>query len=81
MKELMKTTVRCIVCNDTFDLMIDPKDLNRWAEGELIQDALDYLSADERELLLSGHCGACWDALFPDIDDLFSDHYLELTEE
>lgn len=57
MKELMKTTVRCIVCNDTFDLMIDPKDLNRWAEGELIQDALDYLTADERELLLSGHCG------------------------
>ncbi len=55
MKELMKTTVRCIVCNDTFDLMIDPKDLNRWAEGELIQDALDYLTADERELLLSGH--------------------------
>lgn len=69
MKELMKTTVRCIVCNDTFDIMVNPKDLSRWAEGELIQDALGYLTADERELLLSGTCGSCWDTLFPDSEE------------
>lgn len=69
MKELMKSTVRCIVCDDTFDIMVDPNDLNRWAEGELIQDALDYLTADERELLLSGTCGSCWDTLFPDNEE------------
>ena len=66
MKELMKSTVRCIVCDDTFDIMVDPNDLNRWAEGELIQEALDYLNPDERELLLSGICGSCWDDLFPE---------------
>ena len=69
MKELMKSTVRCIVCDDTFDIMVDPNDLNRWAEGELIQEALDYLNPDERELLLSGICGSCWDALFPDNEE------------
>ena len=69
MKELMKSTVRCIVCDDTFDIMVDPNDLNRWAEGELIQEALDYLNPDERELLLSGICGSCWDTLFPDNEE------------
>ena len=33
--------------------------------GELIQDALPYLSASEREMLISGTCDDCWQKMFP----------------
>ncbi len=63
----MKYAVRCVHCNKNHDIWIDPADLTAWSsEGELIQDALDYLTQDERELLLSGLCGSCWDKLFPE---------------
>ena len=37
----------------------------RRQRGELIQEALPELSADQRELLISGTCPKCWDELFP----------------
>ena len=38
-------------------------------EGRMRQDALPELSCDERELLISGTCGACFDKLFPSEDE------------
>ena len=55
---------RCVSCKDTHVLMVNNHDLKRWEGGELIQDAMPYLSADERELLISGVCGACFDKMF-----------------
>ena len=39
-------------------------DLDSWQNGALIQDAMPYLSADEREILISGICGECFDNMF-----------------
>lgn len=61
----MKSIVRCVHCNENYDVWVDPADLAAWSEGELIQDVLDYLTPGERELLMSGTCDACWDKLFP----------------
>ena len=44
--------------------MVSNHDLKRWEDGELIQDAMPYLSAGERELLISGVCGKCFDKMF-----------------
>lgn len=33
------------------------------------QDAFPYLSADERELIISGTCSECWDKLFSDYEE------------
>jgi len=55
---------RCRTCGDTHILMVNAQDKKRWMEGELIQDAMPYLSADERELLISGTCGTCFDKMF-----------------
>ena len=63
---MIKSTVYCVHCDTDYDIMVDPADLKRWYDGELIQVALDYLTDDERELLMSGTCGKCWDKLFPE---------------
>ena len=65
----MKSTVRCIFCNENYDILVDPADLTAWSEGELIQVALDYLSEGERELLLSGTCDTCWDGMYGEDDE------------
>ena len=39
-------------------------DYEAWENGKLIQDVMPYLSADEREVLISGICGPCFDKMF-----------------
>ena len=57
-------TVLCNRCSETHVLQINATDVESWQNGRLIQDAMPYLSADERELLISGMCGVCFDRLF-----------------
>ena len=40
-----------------------------WINGQVIQAALPEVSVDDRELLISGTCGPCFDKLFADEDD------------
>jgi len=54
----------CLKCKKTVDVGIKPEDYERWAAGELLQNAAPYLTADDREILLSGLCGSCFDALW-----------------
>ena len=56
--------VDCVRCGDQFDMVVPTHGLIAWKEGMLIQDAMPELSADERELLISGICGKCWDKMF-----------------
>tara|TARA_Y100000310_G_C20387451_1_gene671140 strand:+ start:362 stop:508 length:147 start_codon:yes stop_codon:yes gene_type:complete len=44
--------------------MVNSKDFISWNNGSYIQNAMPYLSADERELLISGTCGPCFDVMF-----------------
>jgi hypothetical protein len=37
--------------------------------GGTVQSIFKDLGADERELLISGTCGECWDKLFPKEDE------------
>ena len=55
----------CRYCQVDHIVMADQMDVANWENGALIQDALPYLSADDRELLISGTCGACYDKMFP----------------
>jgi hypothetical protein len=57
-------SVSCRWCNEHHILATCAEDVNRWQGGELIQNAMPYLSADERELLISGTCGTCFDNMF-----------------
>jgi hypothetical protein len=45
-------------------MMVDPIDLMNWQAGDLIQDALPYLSPAEREFLLTGITEEEWKERF-----------------
>ena len=63
MKEVTIVTV-CPICNRTNEITVKEADVLSWNEGALAQDAFPYLSADEREMLISGICPDCWENLF-----------------
>ncbi len=60
---------RCQKCGDTQTVLVKKSDLLNWKKGEYIQSAMPYLTGDERELLISGTCGPCFDNMFPDEDE------------
>ena len=48
----------------TMDLPIRQGQLDRWLSGELIQNAMPNLSADQREFLMTGITPAEWNEMF-----------------
>lgn len=62
-------TVRCHRCRKETALPVSEAQITRWHSGELIQRVMPELSADDRELLISGICGSCFDQMFEEDDD------------
>ena len=60
---------RCPFCGRTNEVAANEADYLDWQDGVLVQDAFPYLSADEREMLISGICPACWASSFGDEDE------------
>lgn len=63
-KEYIVITV-CPFCGEAHDVAVNEADYWDWQDGKCAQDAFPYLSADEREMLISGICPDCWDRMFP----------------
>ena len=63
----MSTKVPCIFCREGIDIPTTRSKVEDWMVNRpklpLIQEFFPELNADERELLLSGHCKDCWDSL------------------
>lgn len=59
-------TKTCGVCDKDATVTVPLADYKKWNEGRgpFIQDCFPYLSADYREILLSGTHPDCWDRLF-----------------
>ena len=55
----------CPICGKFHEVMVSEADYYNWQDGELAQNAFPYLSAEEREILISGICPTCWDKMFP----------------
>lgn len=54
----------CPFCGKVNSVMVVADDYAAYLEGMLIQDAFPYLSADERELIMTGICPACWNDMW-----------------
>lgn len=53
--------------NTTYwDMPISQAQLDAWVDGELIQNAMPHLTADQREFLMTGITPSEWQAAFGD---------------
>jgi hypothetical protein len=72
----MDISRNCIQCGTNVKFEIMSEDYDLWKDcGVLIQEALWYIPADQREMLLSGICGACWDKMFAEDSEEDSEEF------
>lgn len=57
-------TGTCRYCQTTHRIEASIDGWEDYLAGKLLQDAFPDMSADIRELLISGICGKCFDAMF-----------------
>ena len=62
-KEYVILTV-CPICHEITEIAVNECDYWDWQDGMLAQNAFPYLTAAERESLISGICPTCWDEMF-----------------
>jgi hypothetical protein len=56
-------TPRCPLCNKSSVMDVEEDRLIAWQKGRHIQDAFPNLTADKRELIVTGTHPACWDEM------------------
>lgn len=59
----------CPFCGKGHEIEVNEIDYLDWQDGEHAQNAFPYLSANEREMLISGICPDCWDKMFGQEED------------
>ena len=57
-------TKPCPYCGTISKVAVPESGLKQWKSGTRIQDALPMLTEDESEILVSGVCPTCGDAVF-----------------
>jgi hypothetical protein len=64
--------VQCNKCGCIYFIIYNRQDMLDWLSGSgYIQDLMPYLSAAERELLISQTCDICFNKMFPsDLDNV-----------
>lgn len=64
MREDIIIANQCPLCGRVHEVAVDFMDFMDWQDGKLAQDAFPYLSAEEREQLISGFCPDCIRSVF-----------------
>ena len=54
----------CPFCGKAHEIAVNEMDYLDWQDGKLAQDAFPYLSASDREMLISGIDEDCWNGMF-----------------
>jgi hypothetical protein len=57
-------TIECRVCHEARPVNCTDDEYRAWQGGKLIQLAMPSTPKEERELLISGTCGACFTRIF-----------------
>jgi len=61
---LVKVVRTCPQCGKEQSLQVNYEEYQNWRDGMLIQRAFKSLTAGQREILMTGICEPCWDAMF-----------------
>lgn len=54
----------CPICDNAHTVTVPKDGYRKWRAGAMIQSALPSLSADDREMLVTGICSSCWETHF-----------------
>lgn len=54
----------CISCKKKISVEVPASGIYAYRQGALIQRAFPQMSKDDREFLMSGLCGECWDKMW-----------------
>jgi hypothetical protein len=65
----MKVENLCPFCRKPNTVEVDAEGFRRWQKGEHVQDVFPNLSDNEREALISGSHGDCWDKAFAEEEE------------
>ena len=63
-EEMSNYVLECVTCSQEKSIEANPRDVESWRDGELIQNAMPYLDADQREMFISGVCDSCWSKIY-----------------
>lgn len=63
------STVACVGCGETGEMSVLRSEAETYLKGATVQSAFRSLNADEREQILTGIHGPCFDELFPRDED------------
>lgn len=61
-------TVRCPTCKNQEKIRVKGEDLFAYNQGKHVQQAFPYLTPAQRERLITGICGKCFDDMFKEED-------------
>lgn len=61
---MMTIITECPWCGEEHEVEVPFESYLAWQSGESIQVAMPQLSANEREMLISGVCPECWKKAF-----------------
>lgn len=60
----------CVRCKASHIMHVHDADLDRYYNtSSLIQECFPYLSAEEREMMITGFCPACQEEIYSHFDD------------
>lgn len=59
----------CYSCHEPMGVTVESAGLRDFKNGNFAQDCFPGLSADQREFLISGICGKCWDEMFKESEE------------
>lgn len=62
-------TIECVMCNTMHIIMVSEEGYTKRKQGALIQNAYPDLTPAERELIVSGTCGKCYDVMINGVGD------------
>jgi hypothetical protein len=54
----------CVQCKKPQSVTVEDAQLRKYEQGAFVQDAFPQLSKDQREFIISGICGPCFDSMF-----------------
>lgn len=59
-----RADITCIQCQKLYQIIVDIKAIEKYRDGDYVQNCFPSMIATQREMFVSGMCFKCWDAMW-----------------